>query len=109
MFILSSRPTEIDLYVPVLIVSLIFLFFVFSFDKIKPIYLIALAGFALSVAPLFGKLYESMMIAAGATGDLSSSAAVVLNSIGGISFAALIAFVIYAAVMRILLIKNINY
>jgi len=106
IFILSSRPTEIALYVPVLIVSLIFLFFVFSFDKIKPIYLIALAGFALSVAPLFGKLYESMMIAAGATGNLSSSAAGVLNSIGGISFAALIAFGIYAAVKRISLRKS---
>jgi len=106
IFILSSRPTEIPLYVPILIVSLIFLFFVFSFDQIRVIYLITLAGFALSVAPLFGMLYESMMIAAGATGKLSASAAGVLDTIGGFSFVALIAFGLYSAFMRISLKKN---
>ncbi len=106
IFILSSRPTEIPLYLPVLIVSLIFLFFVFSFDKIKGIYLIALAGFTLSVAPLFGKLYESMMIAAGASGNLSSAAAGTLNTIGGISFAALIAFGFYALIKRVSLRRS---
>ncbi|MCH8027090.1 MAG: DUF2723 domain-containing protein [candidate division Zixibacteria bacterium] len=106
IFILSSRPTEIPLYVPVLIVSLIFLFFVFSFDKLKGIYLIALAGFMLSVAPLFGKLYESMMISAGASGNLSPSAASVLDTVGGVSFAALIAFGIYALIKRISLRKS---
>ncbi|MCH9024841.1 MAG: DUF2723 domain-containing protein, partial [candidate division Zixibacteria bacterium] len=106
IFILSSRPTEIPLYVPVLIVSLIFLFFVFSFDKIKGIYLIALAGFVLSVAPLLGELYESMMISAGASGNLSPSAASALDTVGGISFAALMAFGLFSLIKVISLRKG---
>ena len=89
-----------------MIVSLIYLFFVFSFDKIKGIYLIALAGFVLSLAPLFGKLFESIMISAGASGNLSTSAAGALDTIGGISFAALIAFGFYALIKGISLRKS---
>jgi tetratricopeptide (TPR) repeat protein len=52
---MSSPPGEIPYYVPLVIVGVLYLFYMFSFEKISGVsYLIAL-GFVLSVLPVFGE------------------------------------------------------
>lgn len=60
IFAFSSQAGEIPYYLPLLIVFIVFLFYIFSFEKIESIYLFVGAGFSLSVLPLLGDLlYKS--------------------------------------------------
>ena len=52
IFAFSSLPDEIPYFLPVAIVSLVFLFYVFSFDAVPSIYLWTAGGFGLSLLPL---------------------------------------------------------
>ena len=52
MFVLSSRPNEVAYYVPIAIVAIAYLFYMFSDETIPRSRLIVAAGFLLSCAPL---------------------------------------------------------
>ncbi len=92
IFALSSKPGEVPYYIPVLIVFLIYMFFIFSFEQIRALYLIVAAGFAISIAPLYAAVYKSVLVASGRTAELSGTVTTFLNYLGGISFIGLLLF-----------------
>jgi hypothetical protein len=90
IFALSSRPDEVPYYVPVLIVFILYMFFIFSFEQVRGLYMAAAGGFVLAVLPLFGSVYNAIVTSSGQREGLSSTAKALLNNIGGVSFALLI-------------------
>ncbi len=88
IFALSSRPGEIPYYVPVLIAFVVYLFYIFSYEKIPSLYLVVAGGFLLSVVPL-GEYLLKMARGAG-SGSAAASGAGLLSGIGKISFVLLI-------------------
>jgi tetratricopeptide (TPR) repeat protein len=91
IFAMSSRPGEIPYYIPVTIVFLFYLFYVFSFERIPGRYILVGAGFLLAIAPL----YNAVLASLGGNGKDASAAdgtARLLNVIGKTAFVALIVF-----------------
>lgn len=103
IFALSSRPGEVPYYVPVLIVLVLYMFFIFSFEQIKALYLASAAGMALSVAPLFADIYKAFSLASGNTNVLSESTMEAMNQLGKWAFVGTIVFAIF------LLFKYLGY
>jgi len=60
VFATSSRPGEIPYYIPLLIVTIFYLFYVFSYEKIPALYLYIGGGFLLAVLPFFGIIVNSI-------------------------------------------------
>jgi len=106
IFALSSKPDEVPYYIPVLIVFLVYMFFIFSFEQIRGLYLIVAAGFAISIAPLYAAIYRSVLVASGRTEELSGSVAIFLNYLGGISFTGLLLFGIFLLLKYVRLKKE---
>ncbi len=90
IFALSSKPGEVPYYIPVLIVFVIYMFFIFSFEQIRAWYVIAAAGFCLSMVPLYADIYKSVLVASGRTTELSGGIINLLNYLGGVSFIGLL-------------------
>ncbi len=57
IFALSSRPNEIPYYLPVAILFLLYLFYIFSFDKIPRMFMWAGYGFMLVMVPLLARAF----------------------------------------------------
>ncbi len=92
IFALSSRPGEVPYYIPILIVFLIYMFFIFSFEQIRASYLAVTGGFALSIAPLYASIYKTVMAASGRSVELSAGITNLSNYLGGVSFLVLLFF-----------------
>ena len=92
IFALSSKPGEVPYYIPALIVFLVYMFFIFSFEQMRALYLKVAAGFIVSMAPLFAAIYRSVLVASGRSEELSGSVTTFLDYLGGISFIGLILF-----------------
>ena len=93
IFALSSRPGEVPFYVPVLIVFLIYLLYLFSQDKVPQITLWFVGGYLLVVAPVFGLIVGAVT---GSSKTLGASAILtVVSAIGG---AGLVGLAVYAFV-----------
>lgn len=60
IFAFSSRPGEVPYYVPVIIVTVVYFFYVFSFERIPKYHLLIGAGFLLACLPLFGTAVSSL-------------------------------------------------
>ncbi|UCD63346.1 MAG: DUF2723 domain-containing protein [Candidatus Zixiibacteriota bacterium] len=61
IFAMSSLPDEIPYYVPVTIVAILYLFYVFSYDKVPSIYLYIAGGFMISILPLAGLALKTLL------------------------------------------------
>ena len=96
IFALSSKPDEVPYYIPVLIVAILYMFFIFSFEQIRAFYLVVAVGFALSVAPLYAAVYSAATIATGEGQAVGVSTVSFLNNVGGVSFIALILFSLFS-------------
>ncbi len=92
IFALSSQVGEIPFYFPTMIVFIIFLFFIFSFEQIPKLYMFALLGFALSIIPLLGDTIALISKTPDASGSFQS----VLELIGKISSGLLLVFGLYS-------------
>lgn len=84
IFALSSKPGEIGFYIPLAVLFLFFLFYIFSYEKIEFPYLITGIGFVAASLPLVGDL----LIASDASRFQSISSILLL--VGKIGFAALV-------------------
>ncbi|UCE23979.1 MAG: DUF2723 domain-containing protein [Candidatus Zixiibacteriota bacterium] len=93
VFALSSRPGEIPYYVPVLIVFVFYLFYIFSFEKIPSLYLMVGVGFLLSILPLAGLGIKALSIGADAANVTDRMR--FLNIIGALALAALTIVALY--------------
>jgi hypothetical protein len=92
IFALSSRAHEVAYYIPILIVFIVYLFYVFSLETIPRVLLYIALGFALAIAPVYQVLIETLRSVSS-----GSAAAVIVDTsllsiVGGVSFAALIVF-----------------
>lgn len=92
VFALSSRPDEIPFYLPVAIVFVIYLFFIFSFESIPRLHLFIAGGFALAIAPLYGYAVEAFR---GGAGVLSVATIDNLSLLGQASLGGLTLFGLY--------------
>ncbi|MEA3296692.1 MAG: DUF2723 domain-containing protein, partial [candidate division Zixibacteria bacterium] len=90
VFILSSRSGEIPWYLPSVVVFVVYLFYVFSFDRVPSLFLYIGAGFLVVIAPVYPLLLDSVQIASGP--DVLSN---MLATVGKTAMAALILFGIY--------------
>lgn len=59
IFAMSSKPDEIAFYIPLLIVFIFYLFYIFSFEKILVHYLITAGVFVLAILPIIGLGFDS--------------------------------------------------
>ncbi len=91
IFAMSSRPDEIPYYVPILMVLVFYLFYMFSYEKIPSLYMIVAGGLLLSVLPVAGLVVGALQSGTGA----DSSAMHTFTIIGQISLAALTALALY--------------
>ncbi|MFH1687039.1 MAG: DUF2723 domain-containing protein [bacterium] len=92
VFAFSSLPGEIPYYLPVTIVSLVFLFYVFSFDTVPSMYLWTAGGFGLSIVPLLSLGVQTISRRAGSELAVTS----VVNNIGLGAFGVLTLFGLWA-------------
>jgi len=95
VFAMSSRTGEVPYYLPVVIVFLLYLFYIFSFERIPGRYILIGVGFLVAVAPLFGTMIDSL----GSTGSpkpVGGSAIGVLGIVGKAAFIALILLALYS-------------
>ncbi len=58
IFALSSRPGEIPYYIPVLIVTIFYFFYIFSYEQIPRLHLIIGGGFIMAALPVFESAYK---------------------------------------------------
>lgn len=93
IFALSSRTDEVPHYVPVLMVFVIYLLYLFSQEKIARLSLGFVAGYLLTVAPLVGQILVAFSGSASKTADMPLLSYVSMS--GG---AGLIIFTIYAII-----------
>ncbi|MFH1373169.1 MAG: DUF2723 domain-containing protein [bacterium] len=94
IFALSSRPGEIPYYLPVFIVLLIYLFYIFSFERVSSRMLVVGVGFVLSLLPLIGFILNRLA-GTGSEQVLSESAMGAINAAGKVAFAVLIVWALY--------------
>lgn len=88
IFILSSHPDETPFWLPVLIVLIVYVFYVFSFEKVPASVWIIFAGLGVSVVPVFAILAREV------SGSSESATPAALNTL---ALVALVGTVIYAA------------
>lgn len=89
IFAMSSRPNEVPYYIPLLLVFIIFLFYIFSFEKIIAHYVYVGIGFMIAVLPIVGDLLVN------SDAQRFSSLSKTMYTIGYIGFALLIGFGLY--------------
>ena len=84
----SAKDGEISNFIPILIVFVFYLFYIFSFEKILPHYLIVAGGFLLSILPIIN-------VGLTKSGISDSSMITAFGYIGNISFAVLVIYAFY--------------
>ncbi|MEW6412950.1 MAG: DUF2723 domain-containing protein [Candidatus Zixiibacteriota bacterium] len=84
IFALSSRPNEIPYYIPVAIALIVYLFYIFSYEKMPTIYLWVAGGLLMSVIPLAGHAVRAISGSSGA--NSMATALDTLGVIGKVSF-----------------------
>lgn len=107
IFALSSRPGEVPFYVPILIVFVIYMFFIFSFEQIRGLYFLAVGGFVLSMSPLYAAIFKAILMAMGRNVEVSAGTLELLNTLGGYAFIVSILFAIYS-LFRYLRLKKLQ-
>ncbi len=95
VFALSSREGEIPYYLPVVMVLTLYLFYIFSFDKIPAVFLYLCGGFLVSIAPLYVKAVETATTQPGKVVAGPSPAMSAATLIGQIAFGAMILYGLY--------------
>jgi len=95
IFALSSRPNEIPYYVPIVIVFLVYLFYIFSFDHIPAMQLWIGAGFMVAVAPIY-VIGAGLLFEIGA--DRLAPAAETAATVGLLAFVAVILIGLYCLI-----------
>jgi hypothetical protein len=93
----ASRPGEIPYYVPVVIVFIFYLLYVFSVERTPSPYLWAGAGFLLSVAPMYAHGINSLAARLGADEWIGPQGLAVFDTIGKVSFGLLVLGGVYLA------------
>ncbi|NOY88961.1 MAG: DUF2723 domain-containing protein, partial [FCB group bacterium] len=88
VFATSSRPGEIPYYIPLLIVTVFYLFYVFSYEKIPALYLYVGGGFLLAILPFFGFIVNALKKIS--TVDQSLKPTSILSTVGILFFVALL-------------------
>ncbi len=92
IFALSSLPGEIPYYLPVGIVFLVYLFYVFSFENIPRLLLWAGGGFALAMVPFYKVTLDALRRIESTPGTADG----IWTFVGQIAFAGLVLFGLYA-------------
>ncbi len=95
IFAMSSQPGEVPYYVPVAVVFLFYLFYIFSFERIPSRYILVGAAFMAAMAPLYATVLRSLGRTATGTAA-GNGVARVLGSVGKSVFVALILFALYS-------------
>ena len=90
VFAMSSRPDEIPFFVPVVIVFVFYLFYIFSCERLSRWHLVVALGFMLSAMPLYAVTINAVMARMGVEGSLSEGTLQAASALGKIFFAALV-------------------
>ncbi len=90
VFVLSSQVGELPWYLPVVIVFVFYLFYVFSFDRIPRLFLYVGGGFLLATAPGWVTAINIVGKAYGVSGVVGGSVQQVLTIVAQLATAALI-------------------
>lgn len=101
IFALSSRPGEIPYYVPILIVFIFYLFYIFSYERIPSIYLVVAGLFLLSVLPVAGPVLKAVRGDSGIPDEDMGSG--VLSGIGQVCFGV---FIVVAIVLFFIYLRK---
>jgi hypothetical protein len=92
IFAMSSRPGEIPYYIPVLIVLVFYLFYIFSYDRIPALHLALAGGLLVSALPIAGMLVGSTQPS---TDPPSVTAWQILTVVGQVSLIGMVALALY--------------
>lgn len=92
IFALSSRPGEIPFHLPVAIVLVLYLFYIFSFDKIPSRFLYLAGGFLASVAPIYVQGLTSISATSGADVESAGGSLSIATTVGQVAFGAVILY-----------------
>ncbi len=95
VFALSSRPGEVPYFVPVTVVLILYLFYVFSCPTISRAALLMGIGLLGSAAPLVGVLSSAVIALTSGSGVPTEPPSVLLRWVGGISFVVTLALALY--------------
>ncbi len=95
VFALSSRPDEVPYYLPIVIVFLFYLFYIFSFERIPGRLILVGGGFLLASAPLLATAVN-MLWGNGSRQALGEGAVQIFGAVGKAGFGALILFALYS-------------
>lgn len=95
VFAMSSMPDEIPYYIPVTITLIVYLFYIFSYEKVPSVYLYTAGGFLLAVLPLAGHAVKALMDPSRTASAHSTFA--VLSIIGSAAFIGLLVVAAYLA------------
>jgi hypothetical protein len=95
VFALSSRPDEVPYYLPIVIVFLFYLFYIFSFERIPVRLFLVGGGFLLASAPLLATAVN-MLWGNGSRQALGEGAVQIFGAVGKAGFGALILFALYS-------------
>ncbi|MDH4035183.1 MAG: DUF2723 domain-containing protein, partial [candidate division Zixibacteria bacterium] len=98
IFALSSRPGEIPFFLPVVIVFVFYLFYIFSFDKIPAPFLYLALGFLISVAPIYVQGLLAITTAGGAAIDDPGGVLGIAGLIGQIAFGLVVLYGLFCLV-----------
>ena len=86
IFVLSSRPGELPWYLPVAVLFVVFLFYIFSFERIPRLFLWGAISLGVCVVPL---AVDLVRMTRGLPSNAVSSAASIAGVVGGIAAVAL--------------------
>lgn len=95
IFALSSRPGEVAFTVPVLIITVLYMFYLFSFEHIPRTLITIAVGLALSLIPLIASAINGVAARAMTTSAIGSGVVAALSVTGKIAFAATLAYAVY--------------
>ncbi|MEW5994248.1 MAG: DUF2723 domain-containing protein, partial [Candidatus Zixiibacteriota bacterium] len=100
VFVLSSQPREIPYYIPVAIVLVLYLFYIFSFERIPAGRIPIAAGLLVSILPLLGRGLAA--IAGGDSAQLSNQTVATFNGVGLLALGVLVLLSVFSLVRRLL-------
>lgn len=98
IFALSSRPDEIPFYLPVAIVLVLYLFYIFSFDRIPAVLLYLAGGFLVCVAPLYVQGLSAISTTRGAVIEDAGGALGVATLVGQVAFGAVVLYGLFCLI-----------
>ncbi|MFQ6008576.1 MAG: DUF2723 domain-containing protein, partial [Candidatus Zixiibacteriota bacterium] len=95
IFAMSSQPGEVPYYIPVAVIFLFYLFYIFSFERIPGTYILVGAAFMAALAPLYVAVLGSL---GGTTKGAVAAESIArwLTVVGKLVFVVLVIFAFYA-------------